>query len=67
MSQVQENKAEEIAQQVKLILEEFEITVTPQTVVFKITKSPAELTLKEWRIVKTFVDNIISEMRTATR
>jgi len=46
-----------------LILKELKFTVTKDGVIIEVARSPAELTLKEWRVVKTFVDAIISEMR----
>jgi len=58
-----EEKAEQMAEKVMLILKELKFTVTKDTVIIETARSPAELTLKEWRVVKTFVDNIISEMR----
>jgi hypothetical protein len=62
-----EEKAEQMAEQVKLVLKEFEITITRDSIVINLKRTPGELTIKEWRIVKTFVDNIISEMRAAGR
>jgi hypothetical protein len=62
-----EEKAETMAERVQLILKELRFTVTKDSVIIEVTRSPAELTLKEWRVVKTFVDAIISEMRAAAR
>jgi len=58
-----EEKAETMTERVQLILKELRFTVTKDSVIIEVTRSPAELTLKEWRVVKTFVDAIISEMR----
>jgi hypothetical protein len=58
-----EEKAETMAERVQLILKEIRFTVSRDSVVIEVTRSPTELTLKEWRVVKTFVDAIISEMR----
>jgi len=58
-----EERAEQMTEKVVLILKELKFTVTKDSVVIEVTRSPAELTLKEWRVVKTFVDAIISEMR----
>jgi hypothetical protein len=63
----EEQKAEQMAEKIMLQLKEFKITVTKDSVIIELSRSPGELTLKEWRVLKTFVDNIISEMRTATR
>jgi hypothetical protein len=63
----QEEKAETMAERVLLQLKELKFTVTKDSVIIEVTRSPAELTYKEWRIVKTFVDNIIAEMRTRPR
>lgn len=62
-----EEKAETMAEKVQLMLKELRFTVTKDSVIIESTRSPAELTLKEWRVVKTFVDTIISEMRAAAR
>jgi hypothetical protein len=58
-----EEKAEQMAEKVMLILKELKFTVTKDSVIIEAARSPAELTLKEWRVVKIFVDAIISEMR----
>jgi hypothetical protein len=58
-----EEKAEQMTEKVMLILKELKFTVTKDSVIIEATRSPADLTLKEWRVVKTFVDAIISEMR----
>jgi hypothetical protein len=58
-----EEKAETMAERVQLILKEIRFTVSRDSVVIEVIRSPIELTLKEWRVVKTFVDTIISEMR----
>ena len=63
----EDQKAEQIAEKIMLQLKEFKITVTKDSVIIELSRSPGELTLKEWRVAKTFIDNIISEMRTATR
>ncbi len=63
----EEEKAEQMAEEIKLVLKEFEITITKDSIIINLRRTPSELTLKEWRIVKTFVDNIISEMRAAAR
>jgi hypothetical protein len=58
-----EEKAEQMAEKVMLVLREFEITVTKDSIIINLKRTPGELTLKEWRVVKTFIDNILSEMR----
>ena len=58
-----EEKAEQMTEKVMLVLKELKFTVTKDSVIIEAARSPAELTLKEWRVVKTFVDTIISEMR----
>jgi len=58
-----EEKAEQMTEKVMLVLKELRFTVTKDFVIIEAARSPAELTLKEWRVVKTFVDTIISEMR----
>ena len=58
-----EEKAEQMTEKVMLILKELKFTVTKDSVIIEAARSPAELTLKEWRVVKTFIDTIISEMR----
>jgi len=63
----EEEKAETMAEKVQLILKELKFTVTKDYVIIETTRTPAELTYKEWRIVKTFVDNIFSEMRARAR
>jgi hypothetical protein len=62
-----EEKAETMAEKILLQLKEVKITVTPEAVIIELLRSPGELTHKEWRIVKTFVDTIISEMRARPR
>jgi len=62
-----EETAEQMAEEVKLVLKEIQITVTKDRVVFSIRGATGDLTHKEWRIVKSFVDNIISELRTTAR
>jgi hypothetical protein len=63
----EEEKAEAMAEKVLLQLKEVKITVTKDSVIIELTRSPGELTHKEWRVVKTFVDTIISEMRARPR
>jgi len=58
-----EEKAEQIAEKILLQLKELKFTVTKDSVVIEVTRTPAELTYKEWRVVKTFIDNIFAEMR----
>ena len=58
-----EEKAEQMTEKVMLVLKELRFIVTKDSVIIEAARSPAELTLKEWRVVKTFVDTIISEMR----
>jgi hypothetical protein len=58
-----EEKAEQMAEKILLQLKELRFTVTKDSVVIEVTRSPAELTYKEWRVVKTFIDNIFAEMR----
>jgi hypothetical protein len=62
-----EEKAETMAEKVLLQLKELKFTVTKDSVIIETTRSPAELTYKEWRVVKTFIDNIFSEMRARPR
>lgn len=62
-----EEKAETMAERVLLQLKELKFTVTKDSVIIEATRSPAELTYKEWRVVKTFIDNIIAEMRARPR
>jgi len=63
----EEERAEQMAEKVLLQLKEVKITVTKDAVIIELLRSPGELTHKEWRIVKTFVDTIISEMRARAR
>jgi hypothetical protein len=63
----EEEKAETIAEKVQLVLKELKFTVTKDSVIIETTRTPAELTYKEWRVVKTFIDNIFSEMRARSR
>jgi len=65
--QAEEEKAEQIAEKIVLQLKELKFTVTKDTVVIEAIRTPAELTYKEWRVVKTFIDNIFSEMRARAR
>jgi hypothetical protein len=58
-----EEKAEQMAEKILLQLKELKFTVTKDSVVIEVTRSPAELTYKEWRVVKAFIDNIFAEMR----
>jgi hypothetical protein len=60
-------KSEQIAEKVQLILKEIRFTVTKDSIVIEAARTPSELTYKEWRIVKTFIDNIIAEIRAAAR
>ena len=62
-----EEKAETMTEKIQLILKELKFTVTRDSVIIETTRSPAELTYKEWRVVKTFIDNIFSEMRSRAR
>ena len=63
----EEEKAETMTEKVQLIMKELKFTVTKDSVIIETTRTPAELTYKEWRVVKTFVDNIFSEMRARAR
>jgi len=54
---------EQIAEKVQLVLKEFSVTVTRDRVIVTVRGASGDLTLKEWRVLKTFVDTIISEMR----
>jgi len=56
-------KAEQMTERVLLQLKEFKVTITKDAVLFDLTRSPAELTYKEWRVLKTFVDTLFTEMR----
>lgn len=58
-----EEKAEQIAEKILLQLKELKFTVTKDSVIIEVTRTPAELTYKEWRVVKAFIDNIFAEMR----
>jgi len=62
-----EEKAETMAEKIQLILKELKFTVTKDNVIIEVTRTPAELTHKEWRVVKTFIDNIFAEMRARPR
>jgi hypothetical protein len=62
-----EEVAEQMAEEVRLVLKEITITVTKDRVILSIRGATGDLTHKEWRIVKAFVDNIISELRAAAR
>lgn len=66
-TQAEEEKAEQIAEKIVLQLKELKFTVTKDTVTIEALRTPAELTYKEWRVVKTFIDNIFSEMRARAR
>jgi len=56
-------KGEQMTERVLLQLKEFKVTVTKDAVLLELARSPAELTYKEWRVLKTFVDMLFSEMR----
>jgi len=56
---------EQMAEQVELILKEIAFTVSKDKVTISIRGTTGDLTYKEWRVVRTFVDNIFSEMRAA--
>ena len=62
-----EEKAEQMRETVLLQLGEVKVTVTKDSVIIELTRTPGVLTHKEWRVVKTFVDTIISEMRARPR
>jgi hypothetical protein len=55
---------ERMAEEVLLQLREITVTVTKDRVIISIRGATGDLSHKEWRIVKSFVDTIISEMRT---
>jgi hypothetical protein len=57
---------ERMAEEVLLQLREITVTVTRERVIISIRGSTGDLSHKEWRIVKSFVDTIISEMRART-
>jgi hypothetical protein len=59
--------SETMAEEVKLVLKEILIAVTKDKVILSIRGATGDLTHKEWRIVKAFVDNIIAEIRAAAR
>jgi len=63
----EEEKAETMTEKIQLILKELKFTVTKDGVIIETTRTPAELTHKEWRVVKTFIDNIFNEMRARAR
>jgi hypothetical protein len=54
---------ERMAEQVLLQLREITITVTRDRVIISIRGASGDLSHKEWRVVKTFIDAIIAEMR----
>jgi len=58
---------EQMAEKVALILKEIQVTVTKEKVLITIRGTTGDLTHKEWRVLKTFVDTIISEMRAVAR
>jgi len=58
---------EQMAEKVALILKEIQVTVTREKVLITIRGTTGDLTHKEWRVLKTFVDTIISEMRAVVR
>lgn len=62
-----DEKAEQMRETVLLQLGEVKVTVTKDAVIIELTRAPGVLTHKEWRIVRTFVDTIISEMRARAR
>jgi hypothetical protein len=62
-----EERAEQMRETVLLQLGEVKITVTKDSVIIELTRTPGALTHKEWRVVKTFVDTIISEMKARPR
>jgi len=58
---------EQMVERVALTLKEIQITVTKEKVIFNIRGTTGDLSHKEWRVVKSFVDTIISELRAAAR
>jgi len=58
---------EQMAEKVALTLKEIQVTVTKEKVILSIRGTTGDLTHKEWRVVKSFVDTIISELRAAAR
>jgi len=67
MAEAQIPPEEQIAQEISLTLKEIGIKVTPEKVVITVRGTSGDLSHKEWRVVKSFVDTIISEMRAAAR
>jgi len=67
MAEVEIPPEEQIAQEISLTLKEIGIKVTPEKVVITVRGTSGDLSHKEWRVVKSFVDTIISEMRVAAR
>ena len=63
----EEEKAEMMRETMSLQLGEIKVTVNKDYVIIELMKPQGYLTHKEWRIVKTFIDTIISEMRTRSR
>lgn len=63
----EEETSEQMRETLLLQLGEVKVTVTKTHVVIELTKPHGYLTHKEWRIVKSFVDTIISEMKTRPR
>jgi len=58
---------ETMTEKVALTLKEIQIIVTKEKVILSIRGTTGDLSHKEWRVVKSFVDTIISELRAATR
>lgn len=51
-----------------LILDEIKVIVRPEGVVIEVAgRRVADLTWREWRVFKTFIDNIYAELRAALR
>jgi hypothetical protein len=58
---------EQMAEKVLLQLKEIQITVTPVDVIICVRGACGNLSYKEWRVTKSFVDTIISEFKPPRR
>jgi hypothetical protein len=58
---------EQLAEKILLQLKEFQVTVTPTSVMICVRGACGDLTYREWRVTKSFVDTIISEFRPPRR
>jgi hypothetical protein len=58
---------EQMAERVLLQLKEIQVTVTPVDVIICVRGACGNLSYKEWRVTKSFVDTIIAEFRPPRR